>query len=178
MRYFRVVAIGIVLLMLAAVVVGSACAGARGTSIENIVNNGDGTFTINLTDGETHITDDLTGPQGPQGVQGIEGDIGPQGPQGEPGPNLVVAMGIVDPDANLLLAHNVTSVVWDFTKYEITLTGIAYTDDRYVTVVTPYWNTVAMPRYYGAIGKLHVTLHGEGSQYIKGYFSFVVFECP
>jgi hypothetical protein len=92
MRFFRLMAITV--LLLACVVLGSACAGAKGDTgpkgdtgadgvgVENIVNNGDGTFTVNLTNGESYITDNLTGPQGLQGAQGTPG---PQGPQGEPG---------------------------------------------------------------------------------------------
>jgi hypothetical protein len=92
MRFFRLLAITI--LLLACVVLGSACAGAKGAEgphgpkgntgatgvgVENIVNNGDGTFTVNLTNGESYTTDNLTGPQGEQGEQG------PQGIQGLPG---------------------------------------------------------------------------------------------
>jgi hypothetical protein len=57
--------------------------GPPGVGINNIINNGDGTFTINLTDGSSYTTDNFTGPQGPAGPQG---DPGPQGPQGDPGP--------------------------------------------------------------------------------------------
>jgi hypothetical protein len=53
--------------------------GPPGVGIDYIVNNGDGTLTIHLTDGSSHTTDDFTGPQGPQG------DTGPQGPQGDKG---------------------------------------------------------------------------------------------
>jgi hypothetical protein len=93
MRLYRLLAIGLVLL-LAGGVLGTACTGATGeqgpegdpgtdgVGIENIVNNGDGTFTVNLSNGESYTTDNLTGPQGPQGIQGEEG---PQGPPGEPG---------------------------------------------------------------------------------------------
>lgn len=98
MRFFRLMAITV--LLLACVVLGSACTGATGAEgpqgpegdpgtdgvgVENIVNNGDGTFTVNLTNGESYTTDDLTGPQGPQGVQGVQGEEGPQGLPGEAG---------------------------------------------------------------------------------------------
>lgn len=61
------------------------CEGPVG--IQNVVDNGDGTFSFLLTDGT--LTDPvplLPGPQGPQGPQGIQGDPGPQGIQGIQGP--------------------------------------------------------------------------------------------
>ena len=48
----------------------------NGVGVQNIVNNGDGTFTVNLTNGESYTTDNLTGPQGIQGIQGEKGDAG------------------------------------------------------------------------------------------------------
>jgi len=95
MRFFRLMAITV--LLLACVVLGSACAGAKGAEgpqgpkgntgadgvgVENVVNNGDGTFTVNLTNGESYTTDNLTGPRGEQGEQGTQGI---QGPPGMPG---------------------------------------------------------------------------------------------
>jgi len=95
MRFFRLMAITV--LLLTCVVIGSACTGAKGQEgpqgpkgntgadgigVENIVNNGDGTFTVNLTNGESYITDNFTGPrgeqgeQGPQGIQGLSGTPG------------------------------------------------------------------------------------------------------
>lgn len=49
-----------------ALLVGCGIA-ANGVGIDYIVNNGDGTFTIYLTDGSSHTTDNFTGPQGPAG---------------------------------------------------------------------------------------------------------------
>jgi hypothetical protein len=95
MRFFRLLAITV--LLLACVVLSSACAGAKGeegpagpkgntgatgVGVENVVNNGDGTFTVNLTNGESYTTDNLTGPRGEQGEQGTQGI---QGPPGMPG---------------------------------------------------------------------------------------------
>lgn len=57
----------------------------KGTGIETITNNGDGTFTILLTNGETYTTDDFTGPQGPQGIQGPAGTNGTNGTNGTDG---------------------------------------------------------------------------------------------
>jgi hypothetical protein len=58
---------------------GIAANGEPGVGIDYIVNNGDGTFTIHLTDGSSHTTDDFTGPQGPQGDPGPQGDKGDTG---------------------------------------------------------------------------------------------------
>lgn len=48
--------------------------GATGNGIASTVDNSDGTFTINYTDGSSFTTSDLTGPQGIQGIQGPEGN--------------------------------------------------------------------------------------------------------
>jgi hypothetical protein len=63
--------------------------GQDGVGIASTVDNNDGTFTINYTDGSSFTTADLTGPQGAQGIQGEQGPIGPTGatgPQGIQGP--------------------------------------------------------------------------------------------
>lgn len=44
--------------------------GSDGVGIVSITDNGDGTFTILMSDGTTWTSGDLTGPQGPQGPQG------------------------------------------------------------------------------------------------------------
>ncbi|WP_273567799.1 hypothetical protein [Maribacter halichondriae] len=54
----------------------------------SFVNNGNGTFTINYSDGTSFTSQDLTGPQGPMGLKGDkgnQGDAGPQGIQGDKG---------------------------------------------------------------------------------------------
>jgi len=83
MRLLRLMAICVVLLVLVGGILGTACAGkegeqglkgdtgAAGVGIQNIVNNGDGTFAVNLTDGQKFTTDNFTGPQGIQGLQGL-----------------------------------------------------------------------------------------------------------
>lgn len=53
--------------------------GAAGVGIASVVDNGDGTFTLNLTDGSSFTTSNLTGPQGLQGEQGPKGDTGAPG---------------------------------------------------------------------------------------------------
>lgn len=75
--------------------------GKDGVGIAQIINNGDGTYTFILTDGNSFTTSDLTGPQGPQGLQGIQGPQGIQGiqgiqgEQGIPGPIGVAPTGCV-----------------------------------------------------------------------------------
>ena len=95
MRFFRFMAIAV--LLLACVLLGTACAGAKGeqgptgdtgaagVGVQNIVNNGNGTFTVNLTNGTAYTTDNLTGPKGDTGAQGIQGVQGIQGNPGTPG---------------------------------------------------------------------------------------------
>jgi hypothetical protein len=56
--------------------------GANGVGVQSTVNNGNGTFTINYTDGSSFTSVDLTGPQGPQGPVGPQGAIGPSGNDG------------------------------------------------------------------------------------------------
>jgi len=60
--------------------------GDTGVGVESTVDNGNGTFTVNYTDGTSFTTSDFTGPQGVQGIQGIEGIQGETGPQGATGP--------------------------------------------------------------------------------------------
>lgn len=69
--------------------------GNTGVGVLSTVDNGNGTFTINYTDGTSFVTSDLTGPtgaastvagpQGPQGPQGEQGASGSQGPAGQVG---------------------------------------------------------------------------------------------
>ncbi len=71
--------------------------GADGVGIVSTVNNGNGTYTFNYSDGSSFTTANLTGPQGiqgpagvagaqgPQGIPGNDGAPGPTGPQGPPG---------------------------------------------------------------------------------------------
>jgi hypothetical protein len=61
--------------------------GLDGLTITSTVDNGDGTFTINYSDGTSFTSGDLTGPQGPQGIQGPQGAQGIQGPAGADGAN-------------------------------------------------------------------------------------------
>lgn len=61
--------------------------GNNGVGISHISSNGDGTFTIHLTDGTFFVSPNYTGPQGPQGPTGATG------PQGAPG---VAGLGITN----------------------------------------------------------------------------------
>ncbi len=56
--------------------------GANGNGILSTTDNGDGTFTLNYTDGTSFTTSNLTGPTGSQGPAGNDGATGPQGIQG------------------------------------------------------------------------------------------------
>jgi hypothetical protein len=200
-RILRLVALGGALLVLAGSILGMACAGTQGEQgppgtdgigVETIVSNGDGTYSVLLSDGREITTDNLTGPQGPQGERGPNGDsgdTGPQGPQGIPGESssdMILAMGVVDSTGSLTSGYNVTSTVWidqDGTLpdyYEITL-NVAYTTS-YVTIVTPIWNNFAYFAYFaqGPSGgeKLCVAFYIGYSVWVPNSFSFVVLECP
>ena len=86
MKVIRILGVVVLVLMLAGLVLGTACAGAKGeegptgVGIESVVNNGDGTFTLEMTDGSSFTTPNQTGPQGAKGDKGDIGDRGPQGP--------------------------------------------------------------------------------------------------
>ncbi|MDT0622960.1 hypothetical protein RM520_15140, partial [Croceitalea sp. P007] len=53
--------------------------GADGNGINGTVNNGDGTYTFNYTDGSSFTTSNLTGPAGADGAQGPQGLPGADG---------------------------------------------------------------------------------------------------
>ncbi len=59
--------------------------GPTGDGINTIVDNGNGTFTINYGSGNTFLTSDFTGPTGPAGSVGATGAVGPTGAQGPAG---------------------------------------------------------------------------------------------
>ena len=189
MWFYRLPAIGLVLLVLVGGILGTACTGsigeqgpegdpgADGVGIENIVNNGDGTFTVNLTNGESYKTDNLTGPEGPQGVQGPPGEPGP------PGPNTIVAMGNIASDGIINQAYNVDSVYVPAEGnpyYEITLIGIYYDQSDYVTIVTCTDAAYSQltPTYSSGGGKLVVEILADAGTVSVSDFSFMVLECP
>ena len=53
--------------------------GSAGVGIASAVNNGNGTFTLNFTNGSSFTTSNLTGPQGPAGAIGATGTNGVDG---------------------------------------------------------------------------------------------------
>jgi hypothetical protein len=62
--------------------------GATGNGIVSTIDNGNGTYTFNYSNGSSFTTAVLVGPQGatgPQGPQGLTGATGPQGLTGETG---------------------------------------------------------------------------------------------
>jgi hypothetical protein len=109
-----------------------------------------------------------TGGQGQQGIQGV---------QGEAGPNWIVAMGIVNYDGDLVQGYNVFSSAWvtdPYPCYKITITDRPYSLD-YVTIVSPYFNTVAYHVYnMSADGALLVVMYD--TDYLKCGFSFMVLD--
>lgn len=54
--------------------------GTNGVGITSTIDNGDGTFTLNYSDGTSFTTSDLTGPAGTPGAAGAAGPQGPAGP--------------------------------------------------------------------------------------------------
>jgi microcystin-dependent protein len=56
--------------------------GSDGVGITSITNNGNGTFTILMSDGSSFISPTYTGPTGPTGSTGATGPQGPTGPSG------------------------------------------------------------------------------------------------
>ena len=63
----------------------SGTSGDDGVGVTSTVNNGNGTFTINYSDGTSFTTSDLTGPKGDKGDTGADGAIGPKGDKGDTG---------------------------------------------------------------------------------------------
>ena len=173
MRFFRLTAITV--LLLACVVMGSACAGAKGADgvgIEDVVFNADGTMTVNLTNGEEYTSANLTaGAKGDTGAQGIQGI---QGVQGEPGPNMIVAMATVKGDGTILQGYNVTSVTWTSYNYQIALTGISYDYADYVTLVTSA--DALHAQYSSASNMLTVMILDNAGAPVTGAFSFMVLD--
>jgi hypothetical protein len=66
--------------------------GAQGVGIVSTINNNNGTYTFNYSDGSSFTTANLTGPSGSVGPQGPQGLTGPAGPQG-----LTGAQGLTGP---------------------------------------------------------------------------------
>jgi hypothetical protein len=118
-------------------------------------------------------TEGAVGPQGPQGQKGEQGE------PGLAGPNMIVAMGQVNSDASMGQSYNVDSVTWDAAnlRYVIKLTGISYTHNTYVTMVTAgYSNFTAS--YAADSGNLVVVFRNTSSVGQRDHFSFMVLQAP
>jgi len=63
----------------------SSTNGIDGVGVQSTVDNFDGTFTINYTDGSSFTTSDFTGPIGPTGATGATGETGATGYTGDKG---------------------------------------------------------------------------------------------
>lgn len=173
MKAIRILSL-VVLVVVVGLGLGTACTGeqglkgdpgAEGVGIEDIVNNGDGTITVNLSNGESYTTDNLTGPQGIQG---------------SPGPNMIVAMGTISSGGDIRRGYNIDSCTYNVSaqRYEITLTGITYLAGQFVTVVTPENSWACFAGWGSGSGMLHVTIRGIDGNPGAGMFSFVVLQCP
>ncbi len=116
-----------------------------------------------------------SGGDGNVGLQGPPGPQGEQGAQGLPGPNMIVAMGMVNADGSLAQDYNVDTVTWDSanSRYVVKLTGITYTHTTYVTVVTAVDSSYTST-YASDSGNLVVYIRNSAGVKQKYHFSFVV----
>ncbi len=118
-------------------------------------------------------TEGAVGPQGPQGEQGEKGD------PGAAGPSMIVAMGQVNADASMGQSYNVDSTTWDAAnqRYVIKLTGITYTHNTGVTMVTAGDSNYTAT--YGAdSGNLVIFFRNTSAARQRDHFSFIVLEAP
>ena len=118
-------------------------------------------------------TEGAVGPQGPKGDTGAAGATGPAGP------NMIVAMAQVNADATMGQCYNVDAVTWDAVgrRYVIKLTGINYTHNTYVTIVTAGYNNYTAS-YAAESGNLIVALMNTSSVRQQDHFSFMVLQAP
>ncbi|MBT8264092.1 MAG: collagen-like protein, partial [Muriicola sp.] len=83
----------------------------------SFVDNGNGTITINYSDGTSFTSSDLTGPQGPAGLDGAVGPAGPQGPAGINGTEVSGTSGsIFFAGSDGKITENNSQVFWDNTN--------------------------------------------------------------
>lgn len=110
--------------------------GSDGIGITSITDNGNGTFTILMSDGSSFISPDYEGPQGIQGIQGIQGDPGPQGDPGTNGTNGINGTTLLytltqkqfsvdDPDVSMLIPTSNLAINGDTLK----LTFVCHVND-------------------------------------------------
>jgi len=122
---------------------------------------------------------DLWVQKGDTGATGAPGADGEDGQDGAPGPNMIVAMGNIASDGTINQGYNVTScVVTELPDYEITLTGISWDQDSYVTLVTTAGLSDLTAIYHGYGDKLMVTIFAGQDVAITNGFSFMVLQCP
>jgi hypothetical protein len=118
-------------------------------------------------------TEGAVGPQGPQGEKGAQGE------PGAAGPNMIVAMAQVNSDGTMGQSYNVDSVTWDAAnlRYVIKLTGITYTHNTYVTIVTAGYNNYTAT-YAADSGNLVVAFRNTSAVGQRDVFSFMVLDAP
>ena len=68
---------------------GGGSGGTDGVGVESTIDNGDGTFTLNYTNGTSFTTINFTGPVGPKGADGADGADGLKGDKGDTGLSLI-----------------------------------------------------------------------------------------
>lgn len=167
MKAIRILSVVVLVVMLVGLVLGTACAGSEGeqgpagVGVQSVINNGDGTMTIRLTDGSSYTTDNLTGPQG------------------EPGPNMIVAMANIEPDGTINDGYNVTHVTYAYGAYFITLTGIDYDCSSYVTLATLGLSNIARAVQTSCFSnELTVHIKDSAGNPVQDFFHFVVLKVP
>lgn len=182
MRLFRLMVIGVVLLVLIGGVLGTACASAKGEEGQKVDTGVTCAVGATGPQGPQGVKGDTgeRGPQGVQGVQGVKGDTGPQGPQGAPSLNMVVAMGTVTPDGTIYSGYNVAGVTFNTSShyYNIRLTGITYNFLNYVTLVSlvDSVNSGRTTESISGEGKLMVRIYDDAGNPVQDYFHFVVLD--
>ena len=161
MKAIRVLAGTLIVVVLTGLALATGCggtnsqAGPAGVGIESIVSNGNGTFTVKLTDGSSFTTDNFTGPKGPkgdQGIQGVKGDTGAAGAKGDKG------------DTGVGLSPGYATVITWETTYDNLTSGNLPTVGPSVTVTI------------GTSGSALVTVHTgvQASSNCFGYIGFAV----
>jgi len=143
------------------------------------------------------------GAQGPPGPEGSPGPQGPSGEKGEPGPQgppgereepsalvTIAAMGVVKRDGDVVHGYNVSNATWneDTEECTITLTGIDYRTEDYITVggrfpmANPRTETAGVFYATSRYGKLVVTFYNLATPYpyakIIQQFYFFVYRLP
>ena len=137
MRKFAVALVVCVLLALFAVAPVQACPpppqdgedGQDGVGITNITDNGDGTFTIYLSDNTSYI---ITLPQGVPGVDGVNGVDGIDGTNGTNGAQGLAGIGISSMivDGDSLIITLTDGAVYTYTVTPETLETLTTTVDH------------------------------------------------